>query len=78
MISFLNTKSDFHMKPKTLRDFGFGKTSMEGMIHQEIQDLLSSMEKEVGSIVQVQKKFNISVVNALWTIITGNRYNLKQ
>ena len=59
-----------------LRDFGFGKSSMENMILDEVHELLEGMKKDAGKPVMTQNRFNIAVLNALWTITSGQR--LKQ
>ena len=61
-----------------LRDFGFGKSSMEGLIHDEIRELTEAMDSEVGNPegMPVRNRFNISIVNALWKIISGKRYKI--
>ncbi len=59
---------------RTLRDFGFGKSGMEALIQDEILHLLEMMDKDLGQETSISLKFGTSVVNALWTIITGQRY----
>jgi hypothetical protein len=60
---------------KTLRDFGFGKKSMESMVLEEATELIETFKKGVGKPTQTRNKFNAAVLNALWTLITGNRYS---
>ena len=48
---------------------------MEGLIQEEISELLQKLGEERGEIM-VKRRFNISVVNALWTIISGKRFSL--
>ncbi|CAL8109768.1 unnamed protein product [Orchesella dallaii] len=59
-----------------LRDFGFGKESMEGMLIHELQDLQNTLRKDVGKPVNLSGVFNASVLNSLWYIVTGNRFEL--
>ena len=53
---------------------------MESLIHDEVDALSSELRKEavhsseVG--INVRHRFNISVINALWTMITGDRVDL--
>ena len=61
---------------KSLRDLGFGKSSMETLIHIEVNALNESLQKDVGQPIGLKNRFNISVINALWTLISGNRYEL--
>nr|QST15077.1 CYP370C8 protein [Diaphanosoma celebensis] len=58
-----------------LRDFGFGKSTLEGMVQDEISELLGRLEEDVGHPVQLDHRFNLAVVNALWTITTGRRFS---
>jgi hypothetical protein len=61
-----------------LRDFGFGKTSMEGLVHEESEECVNLILKEVkkskDSVISVDDKFGISVINILWAIMAGVRY----
>ena len=61
-----------------LRDLGFGRTSSEGLIQEEIDDLrqeimAKSMSNTNGS-VNFQAMFNSSLVNILWALIAGERF----
>lgn len=59
---------------KNLRDFGFGKKSIEGFIHEEIKELIDSFKKSVGRPITTLNKFNAPVVNVLWRLVTGERH----
>lgn len=54
-----------------LRDFGFGKSSMEGLIHDEVDKCLELVRREVGTETCLKFKLNIPILNALWKIISG-------
>ncbi|KAJ4434996.1 hypothetical protein ANN_23568 [Periplaneta americana] len=56
-----------------LRDFGFGKKSMEGFILDEVEDTLSYM-KEL-KVMQVTGLFSVPTLNVLWGMIAGTRYD---
>ncbi|TRY72026.1 hypothetical protein TCAL_09973 [Tigriopus californicus] len=56
---------------RTLRDFGFGKQKMEEVIDEQVNQLCSVLESKHGQPMSVFGVFNTSVVNALWTITTG-------
>ncbi|ODM92367.1 Cytochrome P450 2J6 [Orchesella cincta] len=60
---------------KSLRDFGFGKKSVETIVYDEITELIDNFRKTIGKPMQTQNKFNAAVLNALWTMVTGNRYS---
>jgi cytochrome P450 len=60
---------------KNLRDFGFGKKSMEALVQQEIEELIEGFKKDVGKPMQTQNRFNAAVLNALWSIVTGQRHS---
>lgn len=61
-----------------LRDFGFGKTSMEGLIHEEAQDCIKSIQNSVqssgDSVIEINQRFGVSVINIIWAIVAGHRY----
>ena len=61
---------------KSLKDLGFGKSSMESLIHLEVNALNDCLFKDVGKTIDLKNRFNISVINALWTLISGRRYEL--
>ncbi|CAG7836820.1 unnamed protein product [Allacma fusca] len=60
---------------KTLRDFGFGKKSMEALIMEEVNELINGFKKEVGKPIVTQNRFNIAVLNGLWLLLTGNKFS---
>ncbi len=60
-----------------LRDLGFGKTSIESQMMDEIHDLMEGIQKGASADGIVNFKegiFNVSVVNVLWAIMGGERY----
>jgi hypothetical protein len=59
---------------KSLRDFGFGKRSMEVLVQDEVKDLIEAFKKLEGKPMSTQHKFNAAVLNALWSIVTGKRH----
>ncbi|CAG7724125.1 unnamed protein product [Allacma fusca] len=58
---------------KNLRDFGFGKNSMEAKIQDEIIELMDRFKDSVGKPLQIRNAFNAAVLNALWSIMLGER-----
>ncbi|ODM88574.1 Cytochrome P450 2J6 [Orchesella cincta] len=58
---------------RKLRDVGFAKTSVEGMILDEISVFLDWLESKNESPVSCFRLFNTAVVNALWYIVTGEK-----
>lgn len=66
---------------RTLRDFGFGKAvSMDFVINEELEKLLKFMNtalaKTKDNVVRVDDLFDLSVINALWRLVTGVNYTL--
>lgn len=55
-----------------LRNFGYGKTSMENLIMQEVDDLIKEMRRK--DTLQVHGLFKISALNVLWCMMSGTRY----
>ena len=49
---------------------------MESLIHLEVNSLKESLSTVIGRPIDLKNKFNISVINALWTLISGSRYEL--
>lgn len=48
---------------------------METIVYDEINELVDSFKKMIGKPMQTQNKFNAAVLNALWTMVTGQRYS---
>ena len=59
---------------KTLGDFGFGKSSMEELVWEETEKFCESLSSSVNQPVQVSGLFNISMLNILWRITTGDTF----
>ncbi|XP_065352558.1 uncharacterized protein LOC135947516 [Cloeon dipterum] len=68
-----------------LRDFGFGKKGMEGLIHEEINTLINNLNQRIAASkdemetegIQIKDLFPVSVINILWAIMAGVRYDHK-
>ena len=63
-----------------LRDLGFGRTSAEDMIHEEIRELIHVISDQSTSdpdrIVDFKSGiFNRSVLNILWALVGGERFS---
>ncbi len=48
---------------------------METIVYDEINELIDNFKTVVGKPMQTQNKFNAAVLNALWTMVTGQRYS---
>ena len=61
---------------RNLRDFGFGKKDMEGLIMDEVKEILEWIKNRNGEpIHELHRRFSLASVNALWTILSGERYD---
>ena len=62
-----------------LKDFGFGKSSMEDLVLDEAKELINDIKAEIGTNdkVTINERFNLAIVNALWKIITSKRLDPK-
>ncbi|ODM92726.1 Farnesoate epoxidase [Orchesella cincta] len=58
---------------RTLRDFGFAKSSMEGLILDEVKGVLDWFDNAKGSPVSCNRLFNAAVVNSLWHLVSGQK-----
>jgi methyl farnesoate epoxidase/farnesoate epoxidase len=54
---------------RNLRDFGFGKTSMEDLFQDEVGKLCQHFSKRTDQPINLSGTMNISIVNALWSIL---------
>jgi hypothetical protein len=61
-----------------LRDLGFGKTSIEDQMMGEITDLIAEITAVAKSnrdhVVDFKSIFSVSVINILWAIVGGKRF----
>ncbi|MPC23701.1 Cytochrome P450 2D27 [Portunus trituberculatus] len=57
-----------------LRDLGFGKSSYEPIMVEEIAELIDHLVKNEGHPVEMTRLFNRSVINILWAMVMGRRY----
>lgn len=57
-----------------LRDFGFGKKSMEGCIQDDATDLINGFLKDAGKSISTNRRLQMIVLNSLWNIIAGEKF----
>lgn len=61
-----------------LRDLGFGKTSIESQMMDEINELINDIKESAQSnpnrAVEFKSTFGVPVINILWAIIGGKRF----
>ena len=54
------------------RDFGFGKNALEEMVEEEVDNLIQYIDDNwIDTPLNVSQFFNISVLAALWRVISG-------
>lgn len=59
---------------RQLRDFGFGKSTMESLIMEELQEVIERMKSAQGNSVEgARDQMSIATVNSLWKIVSGQR-----
>ena len=58
---------------RTLRDFGFGKTRMEDLVGEEVEETCRRFEMANGEFIRMDRKFNIPAVNALYKVLSHER-----
>ena len=61
---------------RNLRDFGFGKSEMEDAILYEIEKLSMALQKDIGKSICLGSTLNLSILNALWAILVGEKLHL--
>jgi len=59
---------------RTLRDFGFGKIGMEEIISEEVEMFFEEIKKTMGEPFDFMNKFNLPILNALWRVLVGQRF----
>jgi len=56
---------------RQMKDFGFGRTGMEPLIVEEAIKMKNVLTKRVGKPTSLKLQLNVSILNALWHILTG-------
>ena len=59
---------------KTLGEFGFGKSTMEDLVWEEVEKFCEFLSRRLDKPVQVCGLFNITMLNILWRITTGESF----
>ena len=60
---------------RTLRDFGFGKQGLEELIMDEVKMFKHLLDTEVGKPIDIATKLNLPILNALWKVTVGERFD---
>ena len=66
-------KSHRRFTLKSLRDFGFGKSSLEHVLVEEADRMGEYFIEQKSQPFLVQSLFNLVILNVLWTIVAGKR-----
>ena len=78
------TEGDFFRQQRRFtlrhrRDLGFGRTSSENIIQEEIYEIIEeiriSADSNPDNVVDFKSMFNIALINILWAIVGGERFN---
>ncbi|EFA01264.1 cytochrome P450 15A1 [Tribolium castaneum] len=59
-----------------LRNFGFGRKEMEEKIEEETKDLIAVFKKQCSEPIWMHTAFDVSVLNVLWAMMAGERFNI--
>ncbi|XP_046438827.1 methyl farnesoate epoxidase-like isoform X1 [Daphnia pulex] len=63
---------------KHLKDVGVGKSSLEGMILDEIREMISDLKNVVDSsndgVIKLDNVFTTAVLNILWVMVSSRRF----
>ena len=59
---------------KHLKEFGFGCAGLEGVIQGEVEELVTLLATTEGKDFKMETVFGIPVINILWTIVAGMRF----
>ena len=60
---------------RVLKDFGFGKASLESVLLAEADQIVDHFSGLNGKPVQPGLIFNVGVLNILWKIVADKRYS---
>merc|ERR1711936_1101296 len=59
---------------RTLRDLGFGRRTIEEIVNKEIDEIINKLGSSLGQDYLLGSDFNIPVVNVLWQLVAGYRF----
>ena len=59
---------------KHLKDFGFGKVGLHGVIQAEADEVVRHLTQFHGRDFKMESVFGIPVINILWNIVAGRRF----
>ena len=59
---------------KTLKDFGFAKSSMNELIGEEVKHFVTYLKTTGEEPQNIGLKFNLPVINSLWITMVGQRF----
>ncbi|XP_035711491.1 cytochrome P450 2C15 [Folsomia candida] len=62
---------------RCLRDMGFGKRSMEGMMQEQVQEICSFLRKNLGKPLYLKPILELAVVNSTWTLMTSEKFDIE-
>ncbi|XP_038223594.1 farnesoate epoxidase-like [Zerene cesonia] len=62
---------------KCLKNFGYGSRSMENNISEESRALVELRKADSGTPIVVNHMFDVAIVNILWKLVAGKRYDLR-
>ena len=63
---------------KTLKNYGFGKSSLDSIMQEEIQKFCGELTQDCKSgPVDLSNRFNIMVISILWRIIGGKSFDYR-
>ena len=58
-----------------LRNKFVGKQNLENLIRIELNELFNWIRSHKGEPIVLKKRLHLAVVNTIWTLITGQRYD---
>lgn len=58
-----------------LRDFGFGKSSMEALILDEVNEVMERLKKAGSPVKDIRQPLRLAMVNSIWRILTSKRFD---
>ena len=58
---------------KNLKDFGFGKKGLEGVLVEEADRMGDYFRETDGKPTRVVNLFNVAILNVLWQIVANHR-----
>ena len=66
-----NWSSNRRFALRVLKDFGFGRSTLEDTIVIEVEHFINSLKKYGNKPCKIDSDINVVILNVVWTVVAG-------